>query len=881
MPLIPNEQIGPYVIERELGRGGMCVVYLGRDTRLDRAVAIKSLPEHLAQDPDRLARFEREAKALAQLNHPNVAGIYGVEVFEGHRYLILEFVEGETLADRLDRGPLPVDEALDLAAQIAAGVEEAHEVGVVHRDLKPGNVIVTPEGRAKVLDFGLARMSDAASSSSVQTQSPTLTTPAIHSPTMPGVIMGTAAYMSPEQARGRSVDKRTDIWSFGVMLYEMLAGANPFVGETVSDSIGAVLHKRIDLDRLPPTTPPGVRRVLTRCVERDKSLRYRDIGDVRVELLRAEDDPGGSSEPKGSSGGWGALRWAGTIALVAAMCAAMWFGARATAPHAPIGTRKLDVVVSTDEIKLRNAEPKISPDGTIVGYIHDGRVFIRDLDAFASRELPGTEDALDLFWSPDGKWIGYHTRRAVFKAPLTGGAAIKLTSEVLDLGGVTGGGWTADDHIVFAEDKGISRVSARGGAATVVLPVDKKVLVDYHDVTIVPGTNTVLYIEHRRDMSMVVMAMAGDRRAEVAAMDESYLSHPAYAPSGHVLFTRNGSDRSVWAVAFDPDRLEVSGDPFLVEAGCWQPSVSRDGTLAVLRGDDAHEGALAWVNRAGDVEPIADDFEEAFGPMLSPDGSKLAFSAGEANKMDVWVRDLERGVNSRVTFVEGMVGAMGWSPDGREIAVGHYLPSDGVPARTLFRAADGSGETRKPLDAMLMSCDAGWNVAVIAEDPTSQKAEISAARFDDLGDRTHVIEGTNGLRSACISPDGALLLYDSDESGQTQVFCTRYPSGTGKWQVSTQGGSSARWSADGSKIYFVSSERDKLFEIEVTREPSLRFTVPSLVLDAEALGLALGAGWWPSADGQRFVVLKASEEAASDRRAISVIENWFEAFRAR
>ena len=327
MTRFADQSVGPYTIVRELGRGGMGVVYLGCDTRLDRQVAIKALPEHLAQDPDRLARFEREARTLAQLTHPNVAGIYGVEEHEGARYLVLEYVEGETLAARLDRGALPVDEALEIAVQIAAGVEAAHEAGVIHRDLKPGNVIVTAEGKAKVLDFGLARTEEASSSSTqMSPNSPTLTSPAVqHSPTMPGVILGTAAYMSPEQARGRTVDKRTDIWSFGVILYEMLTGVCPFIGETVSDSIGAVLHKGVELDRLPSTTPAMVRHVLKRCLERDKATRYRDIGDVRIELEHG-DSTGSAAEPSAAPIRQGAALVWGLCAVLAAVAAwSAWF----------------------------------------------------------------------------------------------------------------------------------------------------------------------------------------------------------------------------------------------------------------------------------------------------------------------------------------------------------------------------------------------------------------------------------------------------------------------------------------------------------------------------------------------------------------------------
>ncbi|MHC5005024.1 MAG: protein kinase domain-containing protein, partial [Planctomycetota bacterium] len=417
-------QLGPYTIDRELGRGGMGVVYLGHDTRLDRRVAVKVLPEHLAQDPDRLARFEREARTLAQLNHPNVAGIHGVEEHEGARYLILEYVEGETLADRLDRGPLPMDEAVQIATRIAAGVEAAHEAGVIHRDLKPGNVIVTPEGQAKVLDFGLARCEDPSSSSSASAESeqPTLTSPAAQrSPTMPGVLLGTAAYMSPEQARGRRVDKRTDIWSFGVILYEMLTGHGPFFGETVSDSIGAVLHKDVDLERLPKATPPRVRRVLRRCLERDPAKRLRDIGDAALELAdaRAFGEEADAAAPR--------------MPLVAlgTLLAGLVIGAGAILllrPASPVVETSAPLLEPRHfSIELPESAPlappsafpfgagrrvfDISPDGRTLLYtaLVGGRthLYTRDMATGEVQPVPGGGDGFDAVFSPDGRDIAF------------------------------------------------------------------------------------------------------------------------------------------------------------------------------------------------------------------------------------------------------------------------------------------------------------------------------------------------------------------------------------------------------------------------------------------------------------------------------------------
>ncbi|MEO1511249.1 MAG: serine/threonine-protein kinase, partial [Planctomycetota bacterium] len=415
MPPVAGEQVGPYLIERELGRGGMGVVYLARDTRLDRAVAIKALPEDMAADPERLARFEREARSLAQLSHPSIASIYGVEEHAGDRYLVLEFVEGETLEDRLDRGPLPPDEAVELAAQIAGGLAVAHDAGVIHRDLKPANVIVTPEGRAAILDFGLARIDEGRSSTSVDRDAATLTTPA-HSPTIAGVIMGTAAYMSPEQARGRRVDKRSDVWSFGVVLYEMLTGLRPFAGETVSDSIGAILHKTIDLDRLPDGTPPNAARVIERCTARDRDDRYRDLGDARLDLL----------EPAGRAASGAEARRPGGVGPLLAIALAAVFGAAGLLAGllqgAGWGERTEPTVVdlvAPDGYEFEYA--MLSPDGRTVAARCDvigsgvDAWFIRDLDTPAWRRLPDSERSANGTFSPDGRYF-------VYKAPIEVGA---------------------------------------------------------------------------------------------------------------------------------------------------------------------------------------------------------------------------------------------------------------------------------------------------------------------------------------------------------------------------------------------------------------------------------------------------------------------------
>ncbi|MEO1129928.1 MAG: protein kinase [Planctomycetota bacterium] len=875
----PFERLGPFVLQREIGRGGMGVVYLGHDTRLDRAVAIKAMPEHLATDPDRLARFEREARTLAQLTHPNVAGIYGVEEHDGLRYLVLEYVEGETLAERLDRGPLPLDEAMDFAMQIASGIEAAHDAGVVHRDLKPGNVIVTPEGQAKVLDFGLAR-SEETTSSGMASESPTITSPAVHSPTVQGVILGTAAYMSPEQARGRRVDKRTDIWSYGVMLYEMLVGASPFVGETVSDSIGAVLHKEIDLERLPAATPPGVRRVLSRCVERDKTLRYRDIGDVRVDLLRARDEP--EVAAPGPSG-WGPGRRAVVGVLLAACIAGGWFGARAlqTAPPKDVG--RFDVVVDDDHITLTDTEPQFSPDGTRLAFMQDGALHVRDMASFESRILPGTEGVIAHCWSPDGAWIAFHTRSSISKVALSGGSPIKLCTPV-SLDSVAGMGWTADEHLVYSDGRdGIMQVSTRGGTPSQRIPLDKG-LVDYHDVNVPRGSNTILYVRHYTNMRFVVVAHDGEKEVTIAEMEDAYLSHPTYASTGHVLFSRGPRERSLWAVPFDLDGMQVLGDPFLVEPGAWQSTVSGDGSLIVQRGNAAYGGTFALATPEGKIDAIPADFEVSFGPTMSPDGSRLAFSAGVETKVDVWVHEFERGINSRITFEEQFNVPVSWSPDGREIAYVQFTPESETNMQTRFAYADGSGISRPPLDGLFVSFDANWTMAVGFDGmPGGDSNDAFLVALDNPETQTPISPISTATWFPSLSPDGELLAYSSAESGQSEVYCTQMPDGRGRWQVSVASGSNPRWSTDGTRLYYsVDGDEAGIYEAVVTREPTVRFERPVRVIDAKAMPLLLqNGGWNVEPDGERFIVKMAPDDENKERTSISIIQNWFEQFRDR
>jgi eukaryotic-like serine/threonine-protein kinase len=578
-------QIGPYQITRELGRGGMGVVYLATDTRLNRQVAIKALPAEWASDPLRLDRFQREAKTLASLNHPEVAGIYGVEELEGAQYLVLEYVAGQTLAEMLDGGPLPVDDVIELAVQIAAGVEAAHEAGVIHRDLKPANIIVTPDGKAKVLDFGLARTDDSSSSSvpSLSPDSPTITSPAAqHSPTMPGVILGTAAYMSPEQARGRRVDKRTDIWSFGVVLYEMLTGASPFVGETVSDSIGAVLHKDLELDRLPPQTPANVRRVLDRCLVRDRNLRFRDIGDVRLELLRTDEQPIARAEAGRSLPLWlipAVLAGLVTVAL------AVWMLQPAVKPSPPAVVQPVVLpVVQADialpgDLKLAHSFVPgiaISADGRTLAFAAGeldaedeitetsayfrGGLYIRRLGEPDAVPVAGAEHARQPAFSPDGSRLAYMKPDNLVAGKIETIAVTGGRPTTLALGNrfIVGLDWSEDGRIVFGTNEGLRSIPEAGGAITELTAKNADAEEMIHAFPhVLPGGVGILYTVAMQsldpaEITVRVLDMTSGESRELL----KNASNARYA-RGQLVFARK---HMLHAIPFDLETLTLGGE---------------------------------------------------------------------------------------------------------------------------------------------------------------------------------------------------------------------------------------------------------------------------------------------------------------------------------
>src|SRR5262245_30836297 len=668
MPLI-GKTLGPYTVRDTLGEGGMGQVYRAHDSKLGREVALKVVSDSFALDPDRLARFHREAQVLASLNHPNIAQIYGFEDSGATHALVMELVEGPTLADRIEQGPVPLAEALAIARQIGSALEAAHEQGIVHRDLKPANVKVRPDGTVKVLDFGLAKAMDPTSSSDANVMnSPTLTQHA----TQLGMVLGTAAYMAPEQAKGKKVDRRADIWAFGVVLFEMLAGERAFKGDDVSDVLAAVLRQDIDWKALPKDTPAKVRRVLERCLERDPKQRVRDIGDVWIGMDEPDEAPtpvvAAASTRSSALSRW--LPWA--AALVIASASIAWALSRRPEPAPHLVTR------STQIVKDLSLFVATSRDGTRIAYTVAGGqntsagIVLRMLDQFDGRVVPGTEGGGFSLFSPDGQWIAYSdvNEQKIKKIPVTGGTSIALCEGSLQ----SGGAWSDEGTIVFPGAKGLMRVSADGGVPEALTTLDSSKGETAHiRPQFLPGGRHVLF---------TVMTQ-GDAQFAVRDLDKTDYrtvskggTNGQYVASGHLTFVRG---TTLFALPFDVSRLEVTGGevPVVEDVSTIGPpgsadySVSPSGVLAYFSSPGANGTTLAWADRTGQTKLLPGQSRQLWGTgRLSPDGRVVANGiSNDKNRRDVWTFEVERGTLTRLSFA-GPADANDfpiWTPDGRRV----------------------------------------------------------------------------------------------------------------------------------------------------------------------------------------------------------------------
>ena len=888
-----GQTLSHYRITAALGAGGMGEVYRAIDTTLGRDVAIKMLPPEVAQDPERLARFEREAHLLASLNHPNIAAIYGLEEVDGKPFLALELAEGEDLKKRLASGPIPVDEALDIAEQVAEALEAAHNKGIVHRDLKPANVKLSPEGTVKVLDFGLAKawtndMPDESPSPGRLSQSPTLP----QTSTGAGVVLGTAAYMSPEQARGKPVDKRADIWSFGVLLWEMLTGRGLFARDTVTDVIAALTHEDPDLEALPKATPYTVRRLLSQCLRKDPRTRLPDIGAARLELqdLRAGTTvvtapPSIVDESRRAERRNARERWLWVAALVVAPALAAY----ATFLHLTkvVPSRRSAHFVLDLPTGLSAPEwgaPSVSPDGGQVVFAGTGSngetmLWSRALDEAIVRPLAGTEGAVLPFWSPDGRSVGFFAGEELRRLSLT--TSTIQTICALPEQAPVGGTWSEDGRILFAAGGTSSRIymaTAAGGKAQPFTTHDAVRGENGHFwPQFLPDGRSFLFLVATTDGTGLYTApidRPGERRRIRSGTERTL-----FAPPGHLLFVHGGT---LLAQAFDPARAELTGEPAVVTqpVAVWPTaphlgqgwfSASPSGTLAYLEGLGTRPLELAWFDRKGArLETVGKP--GAYGQIaLSPDEKRVAVELSDGGAPDLWTIDLARGVATRRTFKRRSDNNPVWSPDGRELVF-----TSGTPGSSrLYRKVLEGNTPESPLGQEVVNVySESWSASEKAILYVTHSAERHAIGMVGTEANAHletIMEEGFALDEPQVSPDGRWLAYMSQESGQWEVYLEPFRMAGERVRVSTEGGGQPRWRGDGQEIFYV-SPRGRLMAVDV-QASSHRIDVGLPVsLFSGVIASADTVHYAPTADGRRFLVPVPLSKDAGMR--VHVVTDW-------
>jgi serine/threonine protein kinase/Tol biopolymer transport system component len=849
-------------------------VYRARDSKLNRDIAIKVLPELFTADPDRLARFTREAQTLARLNHSNIAAIYGLEESGAVRALIMELVAGDDLAAVIRRGPVPVADAIAIARQIADALEGAHELGIIHRDLKPANVKVRPDGTVKVLDFGLAKVlapegAEDLSGAAVA-NSPTLTARA----TQHGIILGTAAYMAPEQAKGKTVDKRADVWAFGVVVYEMLTGRRLFYGEDTSDVLAAVLTRDVNWTALPADVPQRLRVLLADCLVRDPKQRLRDIGDARRmldQIISGAPDPLISSSASGDSlASRRILLWTAGLTVAVAVGVAVGWSVK-PAPNLPV---RHFSIASPDRHRVTDAA--ISPDGKAVFFTTAEKAWVQRLDQAVPQEMPSAAGARGVFWSPDSSHIGYQTRGHLWKVPLAGGSAIDIGPVPTEFSSAGGAAWLTNDRIWYTTGfSGLLEIPAQGGTPRTLLDPDATTEVDFHEASPLPDGQGVLFVSHPVTGAPGALLLFDGRNRYRLIDEQSPMRQPVYSPTGHILF---GSTGGIWAIGFSLADRKVLGDPFLVAASASRASISSDGTLAIVPEGSSSEQQLTWLDRSSKVAgTVGRDGLNVRSPRLSPDGHHVVATVLGANT-DLFIFDVDKGTDRRLTFEPGVDTNGTWSADGRHII---YQCDQGICAR----ASDGSGGpvvlVPGPAELPEVSSDGKYLVFVRNQPKTSTDLLIVPLR--PSGFTAPPTEPPKSLVAAervqsrhAISPDAKFLAYESNESGNAEIYVTRFPSGEGKWQVS-HGGAGPRWSRAGDRIFYIAA--DRLMEVTVDTVPTPTAGIPKSLIFGPAIGARiLIVGFEPSSDSARFLIPR-SASIDTEGGSVHFVEQWIKEHR--
>jgi serine/threonine protein kinase/Tol biopolymer transport system component len=870
--------LGPYEILAPIGAGGMGEVYKARDTRLERDVAIKVLPPHLSASEEMRQRFEREAKAISQLSHAHICALYDVNREGETEYLVMEHLEGETLADRLAKGALPLEQTLRYGMEMADALDKAHRQGIVHRDLKPGNVMITKSG-VKLLDFGLAKAMAPVAAQSGATSLPTLAGSA-QSLTEAGTILGTFQYMAPEQLEGKDADARSDIFAFGAVLYEMATGKKAFSGKSQASLIGSILRDDpTTISEIAPMMPPAFNRVVKTCLAKDPEDRFQTAHDVKLQLQWIAEG--------GSQVGLPApvvarrknrekLAWA--MAAVATLAAALaTFGYVRRAPVAPL-TARFDIAHSEDLSSIDM--PRISPDGRYIALnATDGsgktRIWIRPLNALSAHALEGTEGTTRPFWSPDSRFVAFFAEGKLKKVEVSGGPPQK----VCDAPTGADGSWSSEGVILFDGVTGdpIQRVSAAGGAPVIEVkpdPARKETQVAWPDF--LPDGHHYIYMASglKPEDNMYRLGSLDSKESKPVAPAQTLIT---YAPPGYLLFVR---DRTLVAQRFDLKSLKTMGEPAPVaekigtdSVGLARFSVSRNGVLAYRTGDSGDR--LLWLDRGGKELETAGGIGEYGNPAFSRKGDRLAFGLSDARsgKDDIWVRDLARGVNSRFTFGAGNNISPVWSPDGSRIV----FASDRDGSFSLFeKPSSGQGEEKllvKSDGGRIIACDWSTDGRYIAYSVRGKEGWDSFV-LPTFGDRKAipVARSTFNEFSPIFSPDGRYIAYTSNESGRNEIYVQTFPDAGGKWQVSTAGGVDASWRSDGKEIFYRSPEQ-KLVAVDVQAGATFQAGIPRPLFPARVPSGPYRNRYAATADGQRFLfVAPLGRDAMTPT---TVVLNWF------
>ncbi len=876
MTISAGTKLGPYEILSPIGKGGMGEVWKARDTKLGRDVALKILPAAFASDPDRMARFEREARVLASLDHPNIAAIYGLEESNGVRALVLALVDGSTLADRIAAGPIPLNEAIQIARQIAEAVEYAHERGVIHRDLKPTNIKITSGGMVKVLDFGLAKALDDELVTASPTNSPTLTMNA----TRAGVLLGTAAYMSPEQAKGKQADRRSDIWAFGTVLYEMLTGKPPFSGETVGDILASVIKEEPNLDAV----PAELRRLVARCLNKDPRKRLQAIGEARISL----EDPQTTIERQIEHTAQAPrLLWiiaTGVLALALAFVSFIHFS------ETPVAVGRMQFSIALPE----NTAPgffALSPNGRVLLMTTSRNgIGIRSIDSSEIRLLTGTLSARTPFWSPDNHTIGFFTDGKLKTVPVSGGPPQTLCNDT----GLGGGGTWNHNGVIFATEAGaLYRVSRQGGTCTQLTKQEPGVLRRFP--VFLPDTDHFLYVLLSSDEARTGLYIASlrDPRGRRLLPDPSsavFVPNSLGSRQGHLLFSR---EQRLMAQTFDAKSLQLFADPFVlaehVSRMATPPQVaasaSENGTVIYLANARPDE-LLVWYDRSGtELDRTASTGNEGGAVSLAPDGKRVVFLRTNAQSRQVlWMQDLERNTETPVNSPSiGVPGGAVWSPDGKQLA--YAFVSEGSNAIFLKSTAGGqekmllhANNAMRPSD---WSHDGSWLVYTDNDPRTGADIWMLPEPSKASGKPIPLIRTSFAESEGQISPDGKWLAYTSNKSGVDQVYLRPFHGGSPlsdvEWQVSTNQGREPRWRGDGKELFFIepafAATTWKLIAVSIEGEnnpvgiPKTLFEFPSLTFTMQMNAFVYS----PSADGQRFLI---NVQATKAQPTLNVLLNW-------